>query len=62
MWEDPNRLFDSRIFCTKWPNHGWESTIKGIDLVKLPESEMRKVRGKEIAMIFQDPSLSESST
>ena len=28
---------------------------KGLDLVQLPESEMRKVRGKEIAMIFQDP-------
>ena len=28
---------------------------KGIDLVQLPESEMRQVRGKEIAMIFQDP-------
>lgn len=28
---------------------------KGVDLVQLPESEMRQVRGKEIAMIFQDP-------
>ena len=28
---------------------------KGKDLVKLSESEMRQVRGKEIAMIFQDP-------
>ncbi|MCK6440606.1 MAG: ABC transporter ATP-binding protein, partial [Planctomycetes bacterium] len=27
----------------------------GRDLVKLPESEMRKVRGKEISMIFQEP-------
>ena len=32
-----------------------EILYKGLDLVKLPESEMRKVRGKEIAMIFQDP-------
>ena len=28
---------------------------KGKDLVKLSEAEMRQVRGKEIAMIFQDP-------
>lgn len=27
----------------------------GTDLLKLPESEMRKIRGKEIAMIFQSP-------
>jgi peptide/nickel transport system ATP-binding protein len=26
-----------------------------IDLLKLPESEMRKIRGNEIAMIFQEP-------
>ncbi|MHA1923479.1 MAG: ABC transporter ATP-binding protein [Candidatus Heimdallarchaeota archaeon] len=32
-----------------------EVLYKGIDLVQLPENEMRKVRGKEIAMIFQDP-------
>ncbi|NHJ48102.1 MAG: ABC transporter ATP-binding protein [Asgard group archaeon] len=28
---------------------------KGQDLVQLSETEMRKIRGKEIAMIFQDP-------
>jgi oligopeptide/dipeptide ABC transporter ATP-binding protein len=28
---------------------------KGRDLLRLPEDERRKVRGKEIAMIFQDP-------
>jgi oligopeptide/dipeptide ABC transporter ATP-binding protein len=28
---------------------------KGRDLLQLPEEERRKVRGKEIAMIFQDP-------
>lgn len=28
---------------------------KGQDLIQLSEAEMRKVRGKEIAMIFQDP-------
>jgi len=27
-----------------------------IDLLKLPEEELRKIRGKEIAYIFQDPS------
>src|SRR5262249_31591807 len=29
--------------------------LKGADLVKLPEEEMRKVRGKKIGMIFQEP-------
>ncbi len=28
---------------------------RGRDLLKLPESEMEHVRGKEIAMVFQDP-------
>ncbi|MEA2070191.1 MAG: ABC transporter ATP-binding protein [Asgard group archaeon] len=28
---------------------------KGEDLIKLPDQDMRKIRGKEIAMIFQDP-------
>ncbi|HBR01851.1 MAG TPA: dipeptide/oligopeptide/nickel ABC transporter ATP-binding protein [Ruminiclostridium sp.] len=27
----------------------------GVDLLKLPESEMRKIRGEKISMIFQDP-------
>jgi peptide/nickel transport system ATP-binding protein len=26
-----------------------------VDLLKLPESELRKVRGKQVAMVFQDP-------
>jgi oligopeptide/dipeptide ABC transporter ATP-binding protein len=29
---------------------------QGIDLLSLPEKEMRKIRGGKIAMIFQDPS------
>ena len=32
-----------------------EILFEGRDLVKLPEAEMRKVRGSRIAMIFQDP-------
>lgn len=32
-----------------------EVLFNGVDLLKLPESEMRKIRGREIAMIFQDP-------
>jgi oligopeptide transport system ATP-binding protein len=30
-------------------------TFKGQDLTKLTDDEMREIRGKEIAMIFQDP-------
>jgi oligopeptide/dipeptide ABC transporter ATP-binding protein len=32
-----------------------EIQYKGKDIVKLPEEEMRKLRGKEIGMIFQEP-------
>jgi oligopeptide/dipeptide ABC transporter ATP-binding protein len=29
--------------------------LDGVDLIRLPESDMRNVRGRRIAMIFQDP-------
>ena len=32
-----------------------EVLFEGRDLLKLPEDELRKIRGEEIAMIFQDP-------
>ncbi|RKX82703.1 MAG: ABC transporter ATP-binding protein [Spirochaetes bacterium] len=32
-----------------------EILLDGVDLLKKSESEMRKIRGKKIAMIFQDP-------
>ncbi|RSN68027.1 ABC transporter ATP-binding protein [Candidatus Korarchaeum cryptofilum] len=35
---------------------GGEIFFKGRDLLKVDESELRKIRGKEIAMIFQNPS------
>ncbi len=34
---------------------GGQVLFDGIDLMTLPESEVRDLRGKEIAMIFQDP-------
>ena len=34
---------------------GGEIVYNGQSLLKLPESQMRKVRGKKISMIFQDP-------
>jgi len=34
---------------------GGEILFDGIDIVKRPESEMRKIRGKMISMIFQEP-------
>jgi len=34
---------------------GGEVLLRGTDLMKLKSSEMRKVRGKTISMIFQDP-------
>ncbi|PLV59515.1 dipeptide/oligopeptide/nickel ABC transporter ATP-binding protein [Thermotoga sp. KOL6] len=35
-----------------------EVLYKGQDILKIPEREMHKIRGKEIAMIFQDPMMS----
>ena len=32
-----------------------EVLLNGVDLLKLPENEMRKIRGGKISMIFQDP-------
>ncbi len=32
--------------------------INGTDMLQLPETEMRKIRGKRISMIFQEPMLS----
>src|ERR1700760_4886351 len=34
---------------------GGEILLEGRDLLKLSEPEMRRVRGKEVAMIFQEP-------
>ncbi len=34
---------------------GGRILFNGTDLVKLPEAEMRDIRGKKIALIFQDP-------
>jgi oligopeptide transport system ATP-binding protein len=31
------------------------ATFEGRDLIRLPDEELRRIRGKEIAMIFQDP-------
>jgi oligopeptide/dipeptide ABC transporter ATP-binding protein len=34
---------------------GGEVWFRGKDLLRLPEEEMRRVRGREIAMVFQEP-------
>ena len=34
---------------------GGEIFFESVDILKLPESELRKIRGNEISMIFQDP-------
>jgi len=39
-----------------------EILLKGQDLLKLKESEMRKIRGNEISMIFQEPMTSLNPT
>ncbi|WP_028543394.1 ABC transporter ATP-binding protein [Paenibacillus taiwanensis] len=34
---------------------GGQSKLRGVDLLSLPEEKLRKVRGHQVAMIFQDP-------
>jgi peptide/nickel transport system ATP-binding protein len=34
---------------------GGRILLEGVDLLELPEGELRKVRGKSVAMVFQDP-------
>ncbi|HKT04184.1 MAG TPA: ABC transporter ATP-binding protein [Rugosimonospora sp.] len=38
------------------------ATIDGVELVGMPEEEMRRHRGKDIAMVFQDPTRSLNPT
>ena len=48
----------SAVMCLLPPNGritGGEVVFKGRDLRRLDEGEIRQVRGREIAMIFQDP-------
>jgi peptide/nickel transport system ATP-binding protein len=42
---------------TRSPNakFGGEAYLNGLDLINASDDELRKVRGKDIAMIFQDP-------
>ncbi len=44
-----------RILQSPGETIGGEVLFKGKDLLKLPEKEMRDVRGKNISIIFQDP-------
>jgi oligopeptide transport system ATP-binding protein len=41
---------------------GGQIWFNGVDLLTLPESEMQRVRGNEIAMVFQDPMTSLNPT
>jgi oligopeptide/dipeptide ABC transporter ATP-binding protein len=41
---------------------GGEIRLHGRDLVKLPDAELRKVRGNDIGMVFQDPMTSLNPT
>lgn len=35
--------------------HGGTAMFDGLDLLKIPEKQLRSIRGKRISMIFQDP-------
>ncbi|MES2937203.1 MAG: ABC transporter ATP-binding protein [Pseudomonadota bacterium] len=44
-----------RLVPTPPGRHGGAVRYRGTDLLKLPEAQMRKVRGNRISMIFQEP-------
>lgn len=44
-----------RILATNGRIMGGQVLFRGRDLLTMPEREMQKIRGNEIAMIFQDP-------
>lgn len=48
--ESPGRIVKGSVL--------YHSKGRVIDLLKMPEEELRKIRGKEIAYIFQDPTAS----
>jgi len=41
---------------------GGEVRFRGVDLLALPEPQMRRIRGNEISMVFQDPTSSLTPT
>src|ERR1700745_2930966 len=43
------------LITTKKANIPGEVVFQGQDLLKLPQDEMRTIRGAKISMIFQDP-------
>ena len=56
MWKEYNLTFHHEIDTgTTWQDSRREILFKGKDLTKLSQDEMRKVRGNEISMIFQEP-------
>jgi oligopeptide/dipeptide ABC transporter ATP-binding protein len=44
-----------RLVASPGRTIGGEITFRGRDLLRLPGREMRRIRGKDIAMVFQDP-------
>ena len=44
-----------RLLASGGRTVGGEVLYRGRDLLQIPESDMRKIRGNEIAMIFQEP-------
>jgi len=47
-----------RLLAATAQVHSGSISFLGQDLVRLPEKEMRKIRGAEISMIFQEPTSS----
>ncbi|RYZ77069.1 MAG: ABC transporter ATP-binding protein, partial [Proteobacteria bacterium] len=46
----PGKIYGGEVMF-----YGSNSPKGGVDLTKLPEDQMRKIRGNDIAMIFQEP-------
>jgi peptide/nickel transport system ATP-binding protein len=50
-----NALSIMRLLDEKGEIAAGEIIMDGVDILRLPESEMRKIRGNDVAMIFQEP-------
>jgi len=52
--QPPGRILSGKVYWVRQKGDP-ESRGKKVNLVELPLSELRKIRGNEISMIFQDP-------
>jgi len=55
LWQIDHGLWHRRLFGPKWQDRGGSIEFQGRELVRRSEAELRKLRGDQIAMVYQDP-------